>query len=154
MERVVTCPVCGTNDHCFEDTIEKKDFKSYICFRCGFTSNSHYTKESAERAKHIENTPELIIKLEIYDNERELFWYPSVLNMGPRGIIFPEGNEKFWVWKYAKVIDIPKSERENYPVPGKDGEFYETKLDVDGAETYHKYKFLDAVKSMGITVDL
>ena len=151
-ERVITCPICFNDEKCFEDM--HGDFSSYLCFRCGYTSNSHYTKDSAERAKHIGNTPELIKGLEFFDNERELYWYPSVLNMGTKVIIFPEGKEDNWVWKYAKVIDIPEDEKKDYPVPGKDGEFYDTKLDVDGAESFDKYDFLSAVKGMGITVDL
>jgi Zn ribbon nucleic-acid-binding protein len=154
MEIIVKCPVCDSDDHCFEDTMEENDFKSYMCFRCGYTSNSHYTKESKERAKHIKNTPELIRSLEVFDTERELFWYPSVLNMGPKGIIFPEGKEDNWVWRYAKVVEIDKESQKEYPVPGKDGEFYESRLDTEGAEIYNKFDFLGAVKSMGITVDL
>jgi hypothetical protein len=74
--------------------------------------------------------------------------------MGTKGIIFPEGKTDDWVWKYAKVIEIDVDSQKNYPVPGKPGEFYESRLDIEGAEIYNKFDFLGAVKSMGITVDL
>ena len=40
----ITCPNCMNDKHCFEETA--MDFKSYMCFNCGFTSNSAYTNES------------------------------------------------------------------------------------------------------------
>ena len=149
MERVVDCPVCYDVDACFEDTQEK--FESYMCFNCGFMSSSHYTKESADR---VENTSQLVNDLKYFDEERKIYWFPSVVNMGPKGIIFPEGNVDQWVWKYATLIEIPKEEQEQYPIPDKDGEFYTEKLDVENAETFGQYDFLEACKKMGITMEL
>ena len=31
--------------------------------------------------------------------------------MGPKGIIFPEGNIEHWVWRYAKVVEVPEEEQ-------------------------------------------
>ena len=42
-------------------------------------------------------------------------------------------------------------ENEKYPIPGEEGEFYESKLDVENAEIFGQYKFLDACVAMGIT---
>ena len=44
MERVIDCPVCYDADACFEDIQE--EFKSYMCFNCGFMSSSYYTKDN------------------------------------------------------------------------------------------------------------
>ena len=74
--------------------------------------------------------------------------------MGPKGIIFPEGNVEQWVWKYAEVVEVPKEEQKNYPVPDKDGEFYTEKLDVENAQTFGQYEFLAACKLMGITTEI
>ena len=106
MERVVDCPVCYDTDTCFEDIQEK--FESYMCFNCGFMSSSHYTKENADK---VENTSQLVNDLKFFDEERKIYWFPSVVNMGPKGIIFPEGNVDQWVWKYATLIEIPKEEQ-------------------------------------------
>ncbi len=149
----IKCPNCYSEEKCFEETIEREnedDFKSYLCFHCGFTSNSYYSKESKERVKHLETTADLIKELEFFDDERQLYWYPSVINMGPKGIIFPEGNLETWYWRYAKVIFIPEEERKDYPVPGKDGEYYESRLDVEGAKRFGQFEFLDACTDMGL----
>ena len=149
MERVIDCPICYDKDTCFEDTQEK--FKSYMCFNCGFMSNSIYTEDNLDK---IENTSQLVNELKFLDEERQIYWYPSVVNMGTKGVIFPEGNTENWVWKYAEVVEVPEEEQKQYPIPDKDGEFYTEKLDVENAETYGQYEFLDACKKMGITVEL
>ena len=148
-ETKIKCPVCFDEKSCFEEFVKEQNLKSYLCFHCGFTSNSFYSKESKERLNQIETTSQLVRKLEFFDEEREIYWYPSVVNMGPKGIIFPEGDIKNWVWKYAKVVEV--EENEKYPIPGEEGEFYESKLDVENAEIFGQYKFLDACVAMGIT---
>ena len=45
-EKVITCPVCFDDDHCFEEVQEK--WSSFMCFRCGYTSNSMYKTDSKE----------------------------------------------------------------------------------------------------------
>ena len=149
MERVIDCPICYDSDTCFEDTQEK--FKSYMCFNCGFMSSSHYIEENLDK---VENTSKLVNELKFFDEEREIYWYPSVVNMGPKGIIFPEGTVESWVWKYAEVVEVPKKEQKDYQNPDKDGEFYTEKLDVENATTYGQYEFLEACKKMGITMEL
>ena len=149
MESVIDCPICYDQNSCFEDIQEK--FKSYMCFNCGFMSNSIYTEDNLDK---VENTSQLVNDLKFLDEERKIYWYPSVVNMGPKGIIFPEGNVENWSWKYAEVVEVPKEEQEQYPIPGKDGEYYTTKLDVDNALTFGQYEFLEACKKMGITTEV
>ena len=149
MERVIDCPICYDRDACFEDMQE--EFKSYMCFNCGFMSSSYYTEDGLDR---MENSTKLINELKFLDEVRQIYWYPSVVNMGTKGVIFPEGNTENWGWKYAEVVEVPEEEQKQYPIPGQDGEFYTEKLDVENAETYGQYEFLDACKKMGITVEL
>ena len=59
-------------------------------------------------------------------------------------MIFPEGTKDKYVWKYAKVIDIPEEERVNY-------NNYSQRLDVENAETFEQKNFIGACKAMGIT---
>ena len=109
MEIVIDCPICYDTDTCFEDTQE--EFKSYMCFNCGFMSSSYYTKDGVHE---VEGTSKLVEELKFFDEKRDIYWYPSVVNMGPKGIIFPEGDIKNWVWKYAEVVQISKEEQEQY----------------------------------------
>ena len=127
-----------------------------MCFHCGYTTNTEYYEGSDQHNKQLEKTGEFIRDMRIFDEDRGLYWYPSVLNMGNLGIIYPEANldSEFsleagvsFVWKYAKPVKVPKEDRDKY-----DG--HEFRLDIENAVTYEKYEFLQACKDMGITKDL
>jgi hypothetical protein len=84
--------------------------------------------------------------LKIVDEERGLVWFPSVLNMGERGIIYPDGKANDWYWNYAKVVEVPEEEREQF-------EGHDKRLDIENPEVFGQFEFLDACKAMGIMVD-
>ena len=145
MERVITCPVCWDNDQCFEEVQET--FSSYLCFHCGFMSDSRYEVDSLQLLDNLKKSPKLVQELKVEDKERNIMWFPSVINMGELGIIFPEGTPEDYVWKYAKVIDIPEEERHKY-------DNYDRRLDVEGAFTFSQNEFMKACDEMGITKEL
>jgi len=145
MESVITCPVCWDNNQCFEEVQET--FSSYLCFHCGFMSDSRYEVDSLQLLDNLKKSPKLVQKLKVEDKERNIMWFPSVINMGELGMIFPEGTPEDYVWKYAKVIDIPEEERHKY-------DNYDKRLDVDGAFTFSQNEFMKACDEMGITKEL
>ena len=145
MERVITCPVCWDNDQCFEEVQES--FSSYLCFHCGFMSDSRYEVDSLQLLDNLKKSPKLVQELKVEDKDRNIMWFPSVINMGELGMIFPEGTPEDYVWKYAKVIDIPEEERHKY-------DNYDKRLDVDGAFTFSQNEFMKACDEMGITKEL
>ena len=145
MEHKITCPVCGDTQRCFEE--QQEHFSSFMCFNCGFMSDTRYKQGSLELVHNKKLRAALIQDLQFEDTGRGIVWFPCVINMGTKGIIFPEGVKEEYVWKYAKVVEIPEDEREKY-------DNYDRRLDVENAETYEKFEFLEACKSMGITQDL
>ena len=145
MERVIDCPVCYYTDNCFEDIQE--NYSSYLCFHCGFMSDSRYEISSLQLVENLKKSPKLVQALKFEDKHRNIVWFPSVINMGELGMIFPEGIPEEYVWKYAKVIDVPKEEQHEY-------DNYDKRLDVENAKEYSQYEFLKACKEMGITKDL
>ena len=148
METKIECPVCKSKN-CFESI--DKGVTSYLCLRCGYTSNSLLKQGSDSLEKIMKTTPQLAKDLQVYDYTREIYWIPTVINMGDRGIIYPEGTTGNWKWRYAKVVDISEELQNDYPIPGTDGEYYTTMLDVENAEEFKSTEFLKACKSMGIT---
>ena len=105
MERVITCPVCFDTHQCFEEVQET--FSSYLCFNCGFMSDSRYEIGSLQLTENLKKSPKLVRETKFEDKERNIVWFPSVINMGKLGMIFPEGKPNEYVWKYARVVDIP-----------------------------------------------
>ena len=77
----ITCPNCFNTEMCFEDKLEIEDFSSYMCFNCGFNSNSLYVTDSEELKKVRELSTELAKSLSFYDYDRKIHWFPTILNM-------------------------------------------------------------------------
>tara|TARA_R110002020_G_scaffold220642_3_gene428537 strand:+ start:48 stop:494 length:447 start_codon:yes stop_codon:yes gene_type:complete len=142
MEKVIDCPVCYNTDNCFEEV--QDTFSSYLCFACGFMSDSRYEIGSINVIENLKKSPKLVVESQFEDRHRNIVWFPSVINMGKLGMIFPEGTTDKYVWKYAKIIDIPEEERVNY-------NNYSQRLDVENAETFKQQNFIGACKAMGIT---
>ena len=142
MERVIICPRCLDTDHCFEEVQET--YSSYLCFSCGFMSDSRYSVGSLELIDNLKKSPKLVQDTAFEDKDRNVVWFPSVVNMGDLGMIFPEGTPKEYVWKYAKVVEIPEEERSKY-------NNYDRRLDIEDAETFKQNEFMKACEAMGIT---
>jgi Zn ribbon nucleic-acid-binding protein len=148
METKLTCPHCKAKKQCFVEKTEA--FESYMCFRCGYMSDSRFIKDSLEVIDLENKSPKLIKELKFFDEEREICWYPSILNMGTQGMIYPEPSEDDteiawteYVWKYAKVVDVPEGKEADY-------NGHKQYLDVENARTFKKEEFLDACVAMGI----
>ena len=150
-EKKIMCPNCFDEKQCFEDVQEQdgKSFSSYMCFNCGFTSNSAYKWDTPELKQAQVGATQLMNDVALYDEEREIMWFPSVLNMGKFGVVYPEGSKNNWVYKLAEVRTLTDLEKKDPKYEGHD-----SILDVENAKTYGQYEFLDACKEMGIIKEL
>jgi len=149
MESKTSCPICKDlhNNCVVEKTeVDGSPFESYICFECGLTSNSYFALDSEHLEKATENNTQLMNDLKIIDEERGIVWFPSVINMGERGIIYPDGNVTDWYWNYAAVIDVPEEERDQY-----DG--HDKRLDIENPQKFGQFEFMEACKAMGVIED-
>jgi hypothetical protein len=113
-------------------------------------SDNRFTENSLEITDLENRSPKLIKELKFFDEEREIYWFPSILNMGAQGMIYPEpvGDDLditwgSYVWRYAKVVDVPEDKEADY-------NGHKQYLDVENAYTFKKEEFLDACVSMGI----
>ena len=149
MEEKTKCPLCNDlHDNCFVEKteIKGKAFESYMCFQCGMTSNSYLAFDSEKLEEYTKSHSQFMNELRIMDEERGIVWFPSVINMGEKGIIYPEGTVSNWHWYYATVVEIPKEDREKY-----DG--HERRLDVENAKRFGQFEFMKACETMGIIKD-
>tara|TARA_Y100000310_G_scaffold131970_1_gene131079 strand:- start:1717 stop:2166 length:450 start_codon:yes stop_codon:yes gene_type:complete len=146
MESKTNCPLCkDLHKNCVVEQTEVngEPFVSYICFECGLTTNSYFALDSEHLEKATENNTQLMNDLKIIDEERGLVWFPSVINMGEKGIIYPDGLVNDWYWHYASVIDVPEDERDQY-----DG--HDRRLDLENPRIFGQFEFMDACLAMGI----
>ena len=142
MEIKITCPVCYSTKQCLEE--KQESFSSFLCFKCGYMSDSRYKIGSVNMIENIKQSPKIVQDTIHEDNTRDIVWMLSVINMGQMGMIYPEGSKDAYVWKYAKVVDVPEEDREKYGGHDK-------RLDIENATTYEKYDFISACEDMGMT---
>jgi len=151
-EEQVISPIEFANgsDKCFKIYTEPSTIESYLCMKTGFSTNSKLKIGSSELTEELNKSPELIRAVQFYDEDLDLVWIPTIMNIPNVGMLFPEGNLEGWGWSFAPIVDIPEDEREKYPVPEKDGEFYTNKLDIDNTKKYQKNEFDKALIDMGV----
>ena len=150
----IICPICESAN-CFES--ETDGAFSYLCMRCGSTTNTHFKDGSPQLEEALKNSPQIIQALKYKDPKTELVWIPSVINIPTKGMIYPMGDKDNWNWVFSPVIEISKEEQRKYPVPGKENEYYEQRIGVDikdGMELFGELEYLEACKKLGITKDI
>ena len=154
MEQNILSPINGNTQYCFESTDEKTGIVSYLDYDTGYTSNSKLQIESDYVQEAESNQPKLVTDLGILDHLRNIVWYPSVINIPLRGMIFPMGTLEEWHWEVMKVREVTAEEKEKYPLPDGQEGYFKTILDVKGKLDFSKDKFIDALKEIGGAVDL
>jgi|TARA_B100001094_G_scaffold103013_1_gene99253 hypothetical protein len=149
MEQKTKCPVCkDLSDNCVVEKTEIKGepFESYLCFDCGMTTNSNFAVDSLHLEEMVSNNTELMNDLKVIDDEKGLVWFPSVINMGEKGIIYPEGVPTDWYWNYASVVDVEEEDRDKY-----DG--MDKRLDIENPQKFGQFEFMKACQAMGVIVN-
>ena len=127
---------------------------------CGFTSNETMEAGSKALNQAEEHTAKFIKELKqthLSFNGKTLSWFPTVISMPTKGMIFPEpikGTDD-WKWTVVKSISIPEGERENYPIPDHDIKegldvYYKNKMDMENPMRYDKLCFMDAAEELGM----
>ena len=154
MEQKILSPVDGNTDFCFESFDERTGITSYLDYQTGYTSNSKLTIDSDMVKSAEANQPKLVTELRVEDQLRNIIWYASVINIPMKGMIFPMGNKDNWQWEVMKVRPVTEEEKEKYPNPEKEGEFFETILDVKGKINFDKNDFMNALKEIGGVVEI
>ena len=120
---------------------------SYLCMESGYTTTDQLIKDGAYLKSHEEQLTDLMLDAKHEDEETRLVWYPTFMQM-PGGMLYPDGTPDAIEWKVAKVVPIFGDERLQYPIPGKDGEYFTSKLDVDNANSYNTGDFKMALEDL------
>jgi len=123
------------------------NIQSYLCMESGYTTTDMLTIDGTYIEKHEEQLTELMLDAKYVDEETGLVWYPTFMQM-PGGMLYPDGTPKSISWKVAKVVPIFGEDRLQYPIPGKEGEYFTSKLDVDNANSYNTGDFKLALNDL------
>ena len=122
----------------------------------GYTSNTTMTLDSEGLKQTLDLTEDLIRDLR-QDHEppgggEVLAWFPTVITMPDKGMVFPEPIKETddWGWTVVKAIPVKEEEKEKYPIPNKPGEFYENRMDMENLKSFDKLCFMDAAEELGM----
>jgi len=156
-DKLVNSPICDSNA-CYESEFKTQEgtIKTWLCMTSGYTSNTTMTLDSEALKQTLELTAELIKDLR-QDHVppgggKKLAWFPTVITMPDKGMIFPEpikGKEK-WQWTVVKAIPIPEEEQDKYPDPRNPGTFYKNRMDMKNPKRFGKLEFMDAAEELGM----
>ena len=139
-DNLTICPRCGS-DACYEQELGA-DYKVHQCYGCGFTTNTLMTEDSEFLDEQLEVLPELYKDL-IYIDEGGYNWMPSAVNNPEQGMIYADGKtSEDWKWSAVKAMKISEEEKEKYPIPNKEGEYYEYRMDMTTLKQFNERDFI------------
>jgi hypothetical protein len=148
MDNLIVCDRCGS-DACYVQEVND-EIKNYQCYGCGFITNSLLKKDTRFFDEQMELLPNLYKEL-MGEAEDGKVWMPSTVNMPAKGMIFANGkNAENWKWAAVLAVPVKEEEKEKYPIPGKEGEFYEWRMDMETMKEFDEKDYIEALDYIGI----
>lgn len=147
-DKLEKCPRCES-DACYSQKINK-EITNFMCYGCGFQSNSLMKKEGEFLEEQIEGLPELYKDL-IYEDEEGQSWLPSTINLLEQGMVFANGsNAENWKWSAVKAIEVKEEEKQKYPIPNKKDQYYKHRMDMTTMKMFSERDFMEALSYIGV----
>ena len=145
-DNLTTCHRCGS-DACYVQEVNH-EIKNYMCYGCGFITNSLMKKGEEFFETQMETLPELYKELMGEDEDTGLIWMPNTINLPNKGMVFADGkNGSNWAWAAVKAIPMPKEEQEKFKAKGKNFKF---KMDMENIKHYPEGDFMEALEYIGV----
>tara|TARA_R100000008_G_scaffold81698_1_gene65230 strand:+ start:775 stop:1242 length:468 start_codon:yes stop_codon:yes gene_type:complete len=142
MKIITNCPLCEERSL---HVIGQEDYKIQQCIACGYVTNDNYKG----KMKDNELWKSLTDDMKKWSKEAlNHIWIPTIMTL-PDFMLYPFNDEDGKMkWGLADMIDIPPEDRKDYPIEGKEGQFYTRKYDTDKATIYPNfYEALDFVNN-------
>ena len=148
MDNLITCDRCGS-DACYVQEVNET-VKNYQCYGCGFITNSLLVKDTQFFEEQMELLPNLYKEL-MGEDENGKIWMPSTVNIPEKGMVFANGKSSSnWNWSAVLAVEVKDDEKEKYPIPGKEGEYYEWRMDMEGMKEFGESDYIEALDYIGI----
>jgi hypothetical protein len=148
MDNLIICARCGS-DACYVQEVNES-IKNYMCYGCGFQTNSLMKKDEVFFEEQIETLPNLYKELMGEDDEGKI-WMPSTVNLPEKGMVFANGkNASVWTWGAVKAVPVTDEDKEKYPIPGKKGEYYKFRMDMDTLKNFDESDYMEALDYIGV----
>ena len=147
-DKLDICPRCGS-DACYVTEVNQ-DINNYFCYGCGFQSNTLMREGEEITEEQMSILPELYKDLK-YEDKNGQIWFPSTVNLPKQGMIFADGSTtKNWAWAAVRAVEVKEEEKHKYPIPKKEGQFYEYRMDMTTIKHFKERDFMDALSYIGV----
>ena len=148
MDNLIVCDRCGS-DACYIQEVNQS-IKNYMCYGCGFQTNSLMKKDEVFFEEQMETLPNLYKELMGEDYEGKI-WMPSTVNLPEKGMVFANGpSASNWNWGAVKAVPVKDEDKEKYPIPGKKGEYYKFRMDMDTLKNFEERDYMEALEYIGV----
>ena len=149
MDELIICPKCGS-DACYKQEVNEK-ITNYMCYGCGFISNTLMKDGEEYWEQQLMSLPELYKDL-IYKDKNDQYWIPNTVNQPESGMVFVNGSDKDnWSWAAVKAIKVEAKDKIKYPIPGKSGEYYKHRMDMENLKSFNPERgYMDALSYIGV----
>ena len=156
-DNLETCNRCG-GDACYVQ--EVNNIKLYQCYGCGFMTSDIMKRGEKFLEEQMEILPELYKGLLGEDSEGRV-WMPQTVNLPQQGMVFATVAKEFgepdsppaidnYEWAAVKAVKILEDEKEKYPIPNKEGEYYEYRMDMTTEKRFSHKDFVEALDYINI----
>lgn len=143
-DNLTICAKCGS-DACYVQEVNH-EIKSYMCYGCGFVTNSLMKKGEQFFEEQYELLPELY--KELLHEVDGLSWMPNTINIPSQGMVFADGsNADNWAWAGVRAIPMTDEEKSKHKAKGKD---YEYKMDTPNLKHFPEADFMEALDFIGV----
>ena len=147
MDNLITCDRCSS-DACYMQEVNE-EIKNYQCYGCGFITNSLLKPGTQFFEEQMELLPNLYKELMGEDEDGKV-WMPTTINLPEKGMVFANGvNIENWKWGAVKALEVKEEEKEKYPIPGKKGEYYKYRMDMETLKEFEERDFMEALSYIG-----
>ena len=144
-DKLTTCDRCGS-DACYVQEVTN-EIKNYMCYGCGFITNSVMKQGSEFLTEQMETLPELYKEL-MGEDENGTIWMPSVVNIPDKGMVFADGpNGQQWQWAAVKATLMSEEEKTKFKEKGKE---YDYKMDMTTLTHFAERDFMEALSYIGV----
>ena len=145
MDKLTICERCG-GDACYVQEVNN-EIKNYMCYGCGFITNSLMKKGEEFFETQMETLPDLYKELMGEDKSGKI-WMPNTVNIPNKGMVFADGTgAQNWRWAAVKAVLMDEEEKAKFADKGKD---FEYKMDMENIQHYPEKDFIEALDFIGV----
>jgi len=103
------------------------------CINCGYTTSTKFTG-TKETNEDFQKLGEDMKNWAVEKNGK--IWIPSIITL-PIGMLYPMNIKGEMKWAFARMVEIPEEEKENFP--NGQGGFYDKKIDTDNSIVHNSF---------------